>query len=256
MTDMRLVDIHAHLTFKSFKKDLDTVIKKAKDAGLIAIIDSGIDPEDFQKALDISRKYRDFVFVSLGAAPQTIDHKQLYKTIELIHQYIDKIVAIGEIGLDYYWVRDVDKRIFTQKAFRELASIAVNYDKPIVIHNRDATRDVLRILNELNAENVVFHSFMESVEVAREVIAKGWYISIPTILARSDHHKSLVRKIDLDHIMLETDSPFLSPWPRTRNEPSNVKISAQVIAGIKNMSTERVAEITTQNAVNFFKLNL
>lgn len=253
---MKLIDIHAHLTFKSFRKDLDEVINRAKSAGLIAVIDSGIDPEDFIKAIKVSTKYSNYVFVTLGAAPQQLNEQQYTETLDLIEKYINSVVAIGEIGLDYYWVKDLEQREFTRRAFRELASMAISYDKPIVIHNRDATKDVIDILTEVNAEKVVFHAFMGNLEEARIIINKGWYISIPTIIARSEKHKHVVKHVDLEHIMLETDSPFLAPWPRSRNEPANVKVSAEIISKIKNVSIEKVSDITTRNAIEFFKLPL
>jgi len=253
---MKLIDIHAHLTFKSFKKDLDNVIKKAKEAGLIAIINSSIDSEDFRKSLMLKQKFPDLIFLTIGAAPQMLSKHKFDDLFNIIEKHLQEAVAIGEIGLDYYWVKDRNEREFTKKAFEELANLAVNYNKPIVIHNREATKDVISILREVEAEKVVFHAFMGNLEEALEIISKGWYISIPTIIARSDKHKQIVRHIDLDHIMLETDSPFLAPWPKTRNEPANVKVSAQIIANLKHVSAEKVAEKTTYNSIKFFKLPL
>ncbi len=251
---MSLIDIHAHLTFKSFKKDLDDVIMRAKNNGLIAIINSTIDPKDFYKGLNLIKKYKNYVFLSIGAAPQTIDERQFHETLEIIEKYINYAVAIGEIGLDYYWIKDVEKRAATRRMFRELALIAIAKDKPIVIHNRDAFNDVAKTLEDVGAERVVFHAFMGGEKEAEKIIRNGWYISIPTILARSKKHQDLIKKIDLEHIMLETDSPFLAPWPRSRNEPANVKVSAELIAKIKELPYQKVCEQVTENAINFFSL--
>ncbi len=251
---MALIDIHAHLTFKSFRKDLDEVIIRAKKRGIIGIINPSIDPKDFYKALELIEKYPNYVFLSIGAAPQMIDRKTFEEIVNIIENNFDKAVAIGEIGLDYYWVRDPSKRLMTIRFFEELAKIAIEKNKPIVIHNRDATKDVIRILDEVNADRVVFHAFMGNFDEAKEILEQGWYISIPTLIVRSQAHQNLVKKIDIDHIMLETDSPFLSPWPRTRNEPANVAESAKVISRIKNISYDRICEIITRNAIDFFEL--
>lgn len=251
---MSLIDIHAHLTFKSFKKDLNEVIYRAKKNGLIAIIDSAIDPKDFYKALEIAKRYRNYIYLSIGAAPQLINEEIFQKTLEIIEKYANEAVAIGEIGLDYYWVKNHDKRLLTAKMFEELASIAIAKNKPIVIHNRDAFSDIINILESIGATKVVFHAFMGNEDEAEKIISNGWYISIPTILARNNNSKKIVKKIDLDYIMLETDSPFLSPWPRSRNEPANLKISAELISQIKKIPYEEVCHVITRNAVNFFSL--
>jgi len=251
---LSLIDIHAHLTFKSFKKDLNEVITRAKKNGLIAIIDSTIDPRDFYKALELAKKYRNYIFLSIGAAPQSVNKESFQKTLEIIENHANEAVAIGEIGLDYYWVKEYDKRLLTAKIFKELASIAIAKNKPIVIHNRDAFNDVIKILEDIGAGKVVFHAFMGDETEAQKIISNGWYISIPTILARSNKHQKIVKKIDLDYIMLETDSPFLSPWPRSRNEPANIRISAELISQIKKIPYEEVCEKIAKNSIDFFSL--
>lgn len=251
---LSLIDIHAHLTFKSFRKDVEDVITRAKQSGVIAIIDSTIDPGDFLKGLQLHQRYPNYIYLAIGAAPQAINREMFEETLLNIEKYVDLAVAVGEIGLDYYWIRDKDMQLETVKMFKELVAVAISKKKPIVIHNRDATDDIMRILNELDPEKVVFHAFMGETYDALRIIKNGWYISIPTILARSNKHKRLIRVIDLDHIMLETDSPFLSPQPRTRNEPANVKVSAEIISQIKKIPYDEVCYITTKNAINFFKL--
>ncbi|MHA1617084.1 MAG: TatD family hydrolase [Candidatus Njordarchaeales archaeon] len=253
---MRLIDIHAHLTFKSFKNDLDQVLERARKNGVVAIIDSGIDPEDSLKALDLRRSYPSMIFVSIGLAPQMADELKFNKTIELLEKVRGSYVAVGEIGLDYYWVKDPKRRQACKRYFSTLLSFAINNDLPVVIHNREATKDVIGILNDYGAERVVFHAFMGNAEEALEIIKRGWYISIPTIIARSDRHQRLVKKVPLENLMLETDSPFLSPTPRSRNEPANVRVSAEIIAKIKQLSLERLCERLYENTVNFFSLNL
>lgn len=252
---MRLIDIHAHLTFKSFKKDLDDVIRRAKENGIIAIIDSGIDPDDSRKALNLSKKYSRVVFTSIGLAPQIADEEKFTQTLKLLEQHKGEYLAVGEIGLDYYWIRDDKKRQACKRYFSVLLSFAISNNLPVVIHNRDATKDVIRILDEHGAEKVVFHAFMGTLNEAWDIIKRGWFISIPTIIVRSEHHQKLVKKIPLEHIMLETDSPFLAPKPRTRNEPANVRLSVEIISKIKGISQEKLSEIIFKNTTEFFAIN-
>ncbi len=253
---MKLIDIHAHLTFKSFRKDLDDVIARAKSQGIIAVIDSSIDPKDFMKALDLKKKFRGYIYITLGAAPQKLTKEQFEETLELIDRYHKEVVAIGEVGLDYYWVKKEEDRNFLRQALEGLIEQAKNYDKPIVIHNREATRDVIEILKKQQVERAVFHAFMGELSEAFEIIRNGWMLSIPTIAVRINRLKRIVEKIEIEYIMLETDSPFLSPIPKTRNEPANIKFLAEFIAKLKGIPPDRVAERTTENAMDFFKLPL
>ncbi len=252
---MLLIDAHAHLTFKSFRKDLSEVIKRAKNAGVVTVIDSAINPKDFMKAMELKRNYGDFIQIAIGAAPQTLTKEKFDETLEIIEKNNKIAVAIGEIGLDYYWVKDEESREFTRKAFRELIRIAINFDKPIVIHNREALDDVIKILKEERAEFVVFHAFMGSLKDAKKILENGWFLSIPTIIYRLTGLQNIVKKLPLDVILLETDSPFLSPIPKTRNEPANLKYSVEIIAKLKGVAPEKIGEITTVNAKNFFRLD-
>ena len=251
---VELVDTHAHLTFKSFKKDLDEVIARAKKAGIIFIVNATVDAKDYLKARDLMKKYKGYIYITLGAAPQKLTPEKLDEVLDFIEKYRNEYCAIGECGLDYYWVKDSEQREFTKKAFMQLVEIAKEIDKPLVIHCREAFGDIFDILIKIKPNVVVFHAFSDKPSNALKIVAHNWYVSIPTIAVRSELHQNVIKTISLENVVLETDAPFLSPIPRTRNEPANVRILAEFIAKIKGMRLEEVASVTTKNAKKIFNI--
>lgn len=253
---MRLVDTHAHLTFKAFKRDLDQVIERARRAGVVFIVNATLDAEDFTKALRIAQRYKGYIYVALGCAAQTVSESQLESTLDAIERYRGQYVAIGECGLDWHWVKDEERREFARRAFRVLAEKARDLDVPLIVHCREAFDDVMRILREVKPDRLVFHAFSDTPQNALEVVRHGWYVSVPTIVCRSELHQKVARVVPLEHLVLETDSPFLSPYPRTRNEPANVRVAAEFIARLRGIAPEEFAERTTENACELFGVRL
>lgn len=246
-----IIDVHAHLDFEQFDNDRDEIIEKAKSEKIF-IITSTVGPKSIEKTLKILENHEN-VFASFGFAADESDSEKIDETIKLIREYKDKIVAIGEVGLDYYWVKENEKRELEKKNFQKFISLAKELSLPLVIHSRDAEKDVIEILKKENIR-AMMHCFSGSVELAKEVIKIGCIISIPTSIAYSKNKKILAEKIPIEKIVLETDAPFLSPIPKTRNVPTNIKISAKKLAEIKKISFEKVCAITTKNAVEFFNL--
>ncbi|MCS7385985.1 MAG: TatD family hydrolase [archaeon GB-1867-005] len=250
------VDVHCHLEDEAFDKDRNEVIRRAYEAGVVAIINSSLDFEGAIKSLRLSLQYPGFIFTTLGWDPTDLDRDLVNKLHSLAREQKYKIVGIGEVGLDYYYVRDHALRELQQDLFREWIALAKELDLPLVIHSRSAGKYALQILFEEGAEKVLMHAYDGRPSWALKAAQAGYYFSIPTSVWRSRQKQKLVRALPLEQLMLETDSPVLSPILGRRNEPANILYAARKVAEIKGVSVEKVAEITTQNAINFFSLKL
>ena len=247
-----IVDTHCHLSKKDYN-NLDEVIKNID--GIIII--SGCDDETNGEVIEIVNKY-ETVYGTLGIHPEEID-KLTDNSFEFIERNLNnpKIVAIGEIGLDYYWNKENKKE--QQKVFRKQLEIAKKYNIPVVVHSRDAIEDTYNILKDYKLKGDI-HCFGSSLEMANKFIKLGYKIGIGGVLTfkNSLKLKEVVKNISLDSILLETDSPFLSPEPfrGKKNEPKNVEYVAKKIAELKNVSFEEVVDITTSNAKSLFDLEI
>jgi TatD DNase family protein len=248
-----LIDVHAHLDFPQFDADRGDVVNRAKDAGVI-IINSGLGAAGIEKTLALTKKF-DNVYASLGITPTEFSEKEIDATIELIRRNRDSIVAIGEVGLDYYWVKEEDKRKQETVNFQRFIDLSREMRLPLVIHSRDAETDLLSILKEENIK-ALMHCFGGDAQLAAAAAGDGHLISIPANLSNSKQKQSVVKAVPLDSLVLETDAPYLSPVPKTRNEPVNIRKTAEKIAEIKGLEYEVVEAATTKNAKKFFALNL
>ncbi len=248
-----LIDSHTHLDAKWFKNDVPQVIENAKNNGLEAIITSSIS-SSIQKTKNIVDRYSSYVFWALGLHPPGVDSQSVKMIISLIKKHQSEIVAIGEVGLDYHWVKEEERQKEQQEAFKHFINLSKELDMPIVIHARDAQTRTIEILEENNAENVLMHCFSGNEEEAKRVIRNKWYISVPTSVVNRKVHQKMANIVPLTQMLLETDAPYLSPT-KGRNEPANIKISAQKIAELKATTFEEVAEKTTQNARKFYRLD-
>jgi TatD DNase family protein len=173
---------------------------------------------------------------------------------ELIKDNIDDIVAVGEIGLDYYWIKDPREREIEQKNFIKLLELAKQHDKPVLIHSRNAEKAALDILKKQGIEKATMHCFSGSQEDAMRAIDMGYPISIPTNISRSKQKQDFAKEFPLESIVLETDAPYLAPEPKTVNEPMNVIKTAQTIAELRGIEIEEVSKATTKNARDFFSI--
>ncbi|MHA1385072.1 MAG: TatD family hydrolase [Candidatus Helarchaeota archaeon] len=250
-----LIDSHCHLDWKSFTKDIDDVIKRAKENGLIAIVTSTFH-EGFEKTLRYAEKYEKYVFMTLGLHPPQVNINSVKKTINLIRKNKNKIKAIGEVGLDYYWVKDPKKRQDQKEGFVKFIDLSQELELPLVIHARNAHKDAIDILEKQSAEDVLMHCFSGKTIDIKRVIKNKWLVSIPTSVTNRGVHQNVARLCPLKNILLETDSPFLSPFKKSRNEPMNVKFAAEKVAEIKNINIEEVAKITTKNSIKFYNLEV
>ncbi len=250
-----LTDTHCHLYYDELKSDLQGVLNRANKLGVNRFICAATNMEDVHQCLEIAEK-NDQIFCSSGIHPHdTKDAPQDY--IEKIYDHMgsSSMVAIGEIGLDYF--RNISDSNIQKERLREQLKIAQDIDKPVIIHNRDADEDMINILNEFPNVTGVAHCFSSNVETANKFLNLGYYISFSGNLTfKNSHLPSVAKEMPLDRLLVETDSPFLSPVPfRGRsNEPGRVRYVAEKLAAIHNISIEKIAEITSENASKIFRI--
>jgi len=253
-----LVDSHAHLDMDDYKYDLELVIDRAVEGGVKKIITIGIDLASSQKALELANRY-DFIYSTVGYHPHDADKVSDVHLMELQELAKEKkVVAWGEIGLDFFKNRSHrDRQI---EVFRTQLEIAHNVGLPVIIHNRDAEKEILEILSSYNNTNHkgVIHCFSSDFKDALTFIDLGFYISIPGIVTfkKADKLKDVAAQIPIERMLVETDAPFLAPVPKRgkRNEPLFVTYTARVIAELRGMKFEEFAAITTANCKNLFNI--
>jgi len=248
-----VIDSHCHLDFKHFNKDREAVIENARRAGVVRMINSGVDYSTNSKSLELAKNY-DFISATLGFSPNSIDGKndaEIKMILDQIESNANQAVGIGEAGLDYYHCKDAPTRERQAEIFRKVIAIAESLNLPLVIHSRDAEKPALDMVKHL--EKVVFHCYSGTLPTMREAQDRGFYISLATNVCRSGHHQILARNVSLDHLLVETDSPFLSPR-KGRNEPANVLDSVRLIARIKGIEPQEVAEQTSMNTKRIYNI--
>ena len=260
---MKLFDSHSHLNDEKFDEDREEQIKKICESGVSNFITAGYSVESSKKALEIAKKY-DFIYTTAGVSPNDIPQteeelwKQLAEIEKIVEKNKEKICAIGEIGLDYYW--NTDNKELQKKAFIEQIKIANKYNLPIVIHTREAVMDTLQILKENKVTKTgVFHCCPQNRELIKEGLKLGFYISFagPITFRNSKNAEEMINLVPNDRILIETDSPYLAPEPvrGTRNTPANVKYIAQKIADVKGLTLEEVEKITFENTKNILYIS-
>ncbi len=260
---MRLFDSHAHYDDEKFDQDREEIIQKIYDSGVEKFISAGYSLESSKRAIDLADKY-EFIYTTVGISPNDVK-QTLEETIEdikklediITRKENDKIVGIGEIGLDYYWNKE-NKEIQKQ-AFIMQIELANRLNLPITIHTREAVSDTLEILKQHPVQQKgVFHCCPLNRELVKEALKLGFYISFagPATFKNSKNVQEIVEMVPNDRMLIETDAPYLAPEPvrGTRNDSRNVRYIAEKIANIKSLSTEEIAEITYQNALRIFKI--
>lgn len=254
-----LIDTHTHLNAEQFDEDREEVIQRALDNGVHRIVNIGFNRETIPTSIALAEKY-EFIYSAVGWHPQ--DAKDMtpqdLKWIEDLCAH-PKVVAIGEIGLDYYW--DTSPKDIQQKVFREQIQLARRINKPIIIHNRDAHQDIVDILKEEKASEIggVMHCFSGSWEIAEQCLDMNFYISFggPVTFKNAKQPKEVLSKVPLDRLLIETDAPYLTPHPYRgkRNETGYVRLVAEAAAEIKGLNMEEMSKITTENACRLFQFS-
>ncbi|MFC7787239.1 TatD family hydrolase [Rossellomorea sp. GCM10028870] len=253
-----LFDTHVHLNAEQFDEDLEEVISRAREAGVEKMVVVGFDRPTINRAMELIEQY-EFLYASIGWHPvDAIDMKdEDLAWIEELSNH-PKVVAIGEMGLDYHW--DKSPKDVQKEVFRKQIHLAKKVKLPIIIHNRDATQDIVDILREEGAEEVggIMHCFSGSPEIAQECVDMNFYISLggPVTFKNAKKPKEVAKEIPLEKLLIETDCPYLAPHPNRgkRNEPAYVKMVAEQIAELKEVSLEEVENKTTENAKKLFNI--
>ena len=256
--ESKLIDSHAHLDDERFDGDREELINALRDNDVEMFLNPGADLKTSRAAVALAEKYS-FIYAAVGCHP----HDTKYMNDETMDIFRDlakskKVLAIGEIGLDYFY--DNSDRETQRKWFREQIRLAKELDLPYIVHDRDAHEEVFKIMKEEHYDGTrgILHCYSSSVELAREFIKLGFYISLggPVTFKKSKTPKLVAKEIPLDRLLIETDSPYLTPEPLRgkRNEPAYVKYVAEEIAKIRNITTEEVAEKTGENFKRLFCL--
>ena len=258
---MEFFDSHAHLNDEKFNEDRENIIKSIKENDITKFVSAGYSLESSRFAIELGKKY-DFIYPTCGISPNDIPQteEELWKELEQIEELLkteDKIVAVGEIGLDYYW--NIENKNLQKLAFIEQIKLANKYNLPIQIHTREAVMDTIQILKENEVlKKGIFHCCPLNRELVKEALKLGFYISFagPVTFKNSKNANEIIEMVPIEQMLIETDSPYLAPEPvrGTRNIPINVKYIAQKIADVKKVDINVIAKNTYKNATKIFEL--
>jgi len=247
-----LIDVHAHISTSSYP-DINTVLERAKSAGVEKIITCTTDPSEFLMAKELISTYPGFIYLTLGFDPAILSEDKYVEFQSILSSHLQLITGIGEVGLDHYYIRDDLQRRIQEKFFRASIRVANSTGLPLVIHSRSAGKKTLEVLHSEGAKRVLMHAFDGKASDALEASKKGFYFSIPASVVYSEQKQKMVKLLPLEAMMLETDSPVLSPIRGERNEPANIIFSAKKISEIKNIPIKKVIEVTSSNALDLFQ---
>ena len=259
---MKIFDTHAHYDDERYRGDLDNVIQDNYENGVNIIVNASYDLESSLKSKQLADKY-DNIYFSVGIHPEAV-RENIQEDIDQIEKILkknidnSKLVAVGEIGLDYYYTKE--NKELQKEYFKKQLDLAITYNLPVIIHSRDASEDVYHILKDKKYENIkiVFHCFQPSNEIARLIIERKYMIGLGGNITfkRSQHSLDIIKSIPLDQIMVETDAPYMAPIPvrGTRNESKNIKYVIEKLAEIKEIEIEKLDEILYENSINFFDI--
>lgn len=256
---MKIIDTHCHLNDDALFNDLDNVIERAKKVGVDKMVVIGWDENSSKRAIEIANQY-DFIYAAIGFHPENvfdIDDDKLYETLNLYEN--KKVVAIGEIGLDYHWTKEPEKREIQKQFFIKQIEFANKVGLPISIHSRDAFSDTIEILKEHKPlHGGVMHCYSGSVENLNDIFNLGLHIGLdgPVTFTNAKTPKEVAAEVPLEKLVVETDCPYLTPHPLrgTINEPSNISLIVDAIADIRQMSKKHLLDVLYSNSCELFKI--
>jgi TatD DNase family protein len=246
MVESSLIDTHAHLDQVA---DVAESLERAKGAGVVAIVAVGMDLSSNQRAMRLSEEWPGFVFPALGIHPWSVEASELEATVRYIEKNVDRCIAIGEIGLDY-WIKK-DKEL-QREAFGWLLRIAAAHGKPALTHSRGSYEDVFQMVRDASVEKAVFHWYSGPLEMAEKIVSSGYHISATPAVEYSEKHRLVISATPLENLVLETDCPVR--YNEIPSEPAGVEITMREVAWLKSEDPDLVASITTQNSRNLFAL--
>ena len=257
-----MIDCHAHLADGSFDDDRSQVRDRAAAVGVSAVLVVGEDPEDNRRVLKVigeSPAEGCLLLPCLGFHPDRFsddrpipDRSEIDTAITQIRDHADGLAAIGEVGLDYWWSKDPQRRLAQNTLLEEIAALAAELDLPLNVHSRSAGRYTVDLLLGCGAERVLMHAFDGKASHAVRAAEAGYLFSVPPSVIRSQQKQKMVRRLPLESLCLESDSPVLGPEREQRNEPANLTYARDFIAKVNDVSPERVDEVTSQNAARLF----
>lgn len=248
---MNTFDAHAHMVAQEFQADRGEVLKRAEEFGALGILSVVETLEEAGENLILSRQFP-VLKPAAGLYPTILDREQAAAMVAFIRKHQERLVAIGEVGLDYWKVQDPADRQTQREIFSQFISLSLELDLPLNVHSRSAGLEAIHFLKEQGARRVLMHAFDGKASSALEGVAAGFFFSIPPSVVRSPQKQKLVRRLPLECFLLETDSPVLGPDPKARNEPGNILLACKTVAEIKGIPQEEVARITTENARRLF----
>ncbi|RLF88423.1 deoxyribonuclease [Thermococci archaeon] len=252
-----MIDAHAHVEL--FKKDIPLIIQESREK-LKGIVDSITEYRKFHiwRSWELLKNDFDFIFPTLGYAPNEAKRgnwEKVKKVERFILEHSGQIYAVGEIGLDFYYARTPEKRENQRKIFEHFLELAVELNKPVVLHARDAEREVFEAIQRAGVR-AYFHSYSGDVGLAREIAENGHFIGINTGIGFIPEVRDVAAALEIEGLLVETDAPYMSPFKGEKNKPWNVKITIEEIAKLKNMDFEEVERKTEENTVKFFDIPL
>ena len=248
---MEFIDAHCHIIPPWFdtKEKLDKLKKRAMNKGVARAYSVSSEPETYQWVL---QNADEFYGVCIGLQPTHISEESVIQLRETLENNQHSISALGEVGLDYYWVKEAKQQQYQQEVFKKIIELANEMQMPLVIHSRKAELDAIDILERTASVPVLMHSFQGNIELIKRVLDNSWSISVPTAVVNRKGFRRTAKNCELDNLLLETDSPFLSPIKDVQNEPSHIPISARYVADMHEVDLEELAAVTTRNARSFF----
>ncbi len=247
----QIVDVHAHLCDAVFDGDRTEVLERARKAGVVSVIAVSEDLADARKNLELSEAHA-MILPAGGLYPTKLSLEQAEEMIQFIRSNRHRLVAIGEVGLDHWIVKDEAQLEIQREIFGRFIDLAKEVDLPLNVHSRSAGRHAIAFLLEKGAGRVHLHAFDGKAASALPAVEAGYYFSIPPSVIRSEQKQKLVKRLPLSCLLLETDSPVLGPSPRDRNEPANVRLALKAIAELKGMSEADVGAIIRENSLRLY----
>ena len=260
------VDVHAHLTHEAFADDQDAVARRAAEAGVEVVIVNGLEPASNRETLALAQRYP-HVKAACGIYPvDAIAHRidraawsydfdppapfDVDAEIDWIDAHADQLVAVGECGLDQYWVTDQAEE--QERVLTRLCEVALKHDKPVILHSRKAERRTFEILQSLGVVKADFHCFGGKLKLAKRIAEAGYYLSIPPVVERGESFQRMARDLPLDRLLTETDCPYMGPDRDARNEPANVPRGVAAMAAARGIPAEEMAQAVRDNCRRLF----
>lgn len=253
-----LFDTHAHMDDRAFDQDRDTLLKGLAERGVGMVMNPGCSLESSRNAVALAEKY-DFLYAAVGSHPDAADEvgEEVLEEYRKLCKLSSKVKAIGEIGIDYHY-EDIP-RVLQLKAFRMQMELARELDLPVIVHEREAHEDGLRVVEEFPDVTGVFHCFSGSAEMAKQLVDKGWYIGFTGVLTFKNARRAIeaAQAIPIDRIVLETDCPYMAPEPfrGKRNDPGYLFRMAEKLAQLRDMTPEQIREITAENGRRLYRID-